>query len=274
MPVKSEVLELVTDGVENLESWRKTSVKRQYFAVIVMDLLAFSYGASCGWTSASIPILKSEETPFETGPISTNEASWIASGICVGGFVGNLIIGWVIIDIQIELDNCELKALIIFKLSTRIGQKLALCVVSIPQILGWLLIYYATNPLLLIVSRVLSGLAGGGVYAIIPGYISEISDDEVRGTLGSTLVFACNLGLFCAFVFGEYLQYLTIPWFMVSVTLIFLVLFRRVPDSAVFLAKRNLYEVSFWRVEIFSKNKNCILYLGSGTISDILQEHQ
>lgn len=93
--MKSETLHLAPGGVENLEIWKKTSVRRQYFAVIVMDLLAFSYGASCGWTSAAIPILKSAETPFESGPISTNDASWIASGICLGGFFGNLLIGWV-----------------------------------------------------------------------------------------------------------------------------------------------------------------------------------
>lgn len=90
-----EKLHLATESSDKLRTWKKSSAKRQYFAVIVMDLLSFSYGASCGWTSASIPILKSDETPFESGPITTNEASWIASGICLGGFAGNLMIGWV-----------------------------------------------------------------------------------------------------------------------------------------------------------------------------------
>lgn len=63
--------------------------------ILFQDLLAFSYGASCGWPSASIPILKSDDTPLESGPITASEASWIASGICLGGFVGNLVIGWV-----------------------------------------------------------------------------------------------------------------------------------------------------------------------------------
>lgn len=108
---------------------------------------------------------------------------------------------------------------------------------------GWLLIYYAKTPFYLILSRVVSGLAGGGLYAIIPGYISEIADDKIRGTLGSTLVFACNLGLFVAYVFGEYVEYLTIPWLMVPATLAFLLLFARVPDSPTFLAKRKLFGV-------------------------------
>ena len=92
---KFETFHLASDGAENLETCKKSSVRHQYFAVLVMDLLSFSYGSSCGWPSASIPILKSDETPFESGPITTNDASWIASGICIGGFFGNLFFGWV-----------------------------------------------------------------------------------------------------------------------------------------------------------------------------------
>lgn len=84
----------------------------------------------------------------------------------------------------------------------------------------------------------------GGLYAIIPTYISEISDDRVRGTLGSTVVFACNLGLFFAYVCGEYVDYLTIPWLMIPGTLVFIVCFIKVPDSPTFFAKRNLIDVS------------------------------
>lgn len=93
--VRSEFPQFSPEIDEKVESYKKSSVKRQYFATVVMDLLAFSYGATCGWTSSSIPILKSDDTPLETGPISTADASWISSGICIGGFFGNLLIGWV-----------------------------------------------------------------------------------------------------------------------------------------------------------------------------------
>lgn len=81
------------------------------------------------------------------------------------------------------------------------------------------------------------------MYCIIPVYISEISDDRVRGTFGSTVVFACNSGLFMAYVFGEYVEYSMIPWLMVPVTLAFLTMFVNVPDSPTFLARKNLFEV-------------------------------
>lgn len=136
-------------------------------------------------------------------------------------------------------------------MATKIGQKISLCIVALPQIFGWLMIYYATNPYYLIASRILSGFSGGGAFAIIPSYISEISDAEVRGTFGSTFVFSGNLGVFVAYVLGEYVDYLVIPWLMIPSSLLFLVFFLQVPNSPTYLAKKNLHEVE--------ENNNCAL---------------
>jgi hypothetical protein len=94
MVEKTEFLRLATD-FDEVKTAKKSSLRRQYFAALAMDLLGFSYGASCGWTSASVPFLMSEDTPLDSGPMTMYDASWIASSICMGGFVGNLFIGWV-----------------------------------------------------------------------------------------------------------------------------------------------------------------------------------
>lgn len=91
---KSEFLRFEPERNE-VEVVKKSSVKRQYFCTLAMDLLGFSYGASCGWLSASVPLLMSDNTPLDSGPVTMNDAAWIASSICLGGFVGNLFIGWV-----------------------------------------------------------------------------------------------------------------------------------------------------------------------------------
>lgn len=41
---------------------------------------------NCGWTSPSILILTGDESPLPSGKISMEEASWIASLSCFGGF--------------------------------------------------------------------------------------------------------------------------------------------------------------------------------------------
>jgi hypothetical protein len=92
---KTEFTRLALEEDEHQVVKKRNSVRRQYLVTLTLDLLAFSFGASCGWTSASIPLLRSEESPLDSGAISLNDASWIASGICVGGFAGNLLVGWV-----------------------------------------------------------------------------------------------------------------------------------------------------------------------------------
>lgn len=52
--------------------------------------------------------------------------------------------------------------------------------IAIPQIISWILIIFAQNMLYILMSRFLGGLSGGGLYIIIPLFISEISDDRFR----------------------------------------------------------------------------------------------
>lgn len=93
------------------------------------------------------------------------------------------------------------------------------------------------------------GLLGGGVFAVVPSYISEISDDHVRGRLGSFLVFFCNSGLLVAYVFGDYADYYTLPWLLMPPLLAFMIFFALVPDSPQSLLKRGYIDVS-----VFSYN--------------------
>lgn len=126
----------------------------------------------------------------------------------------------------------------------RSSQKITLVTVAIHQIFGWLLIYYATSPMYLIIARILAGIGAGGFYAVTPSFVSDIANDNLRGTLGSTVVFSANLGMCVSFVFGAYIDYLTIPWLMLPPTFIFLAFFLKFPDTPTFLAKRKQLDVS------------------------------
>lgn len=93
--VKAEFEQFTSVASNKAIMLKKSSVRRQYFATFAMNLLVFSYGASCGWTSAAFQVLEDDSSPLASGPISSTDASWIASGICIGGLVGNFVIGWV-----------------------------------------------------------------------------------------------------------------------------------------------------------------------------------
>lgn len=126
----------------------------------------------------------------------------------------------------------------------RIGRKISICITAIPQAIAWFLIFYVPDLNVLIFSRFLSGLAGGGIFVIVPVYIAEISEDRVRGLLGSTLVFCCNMGLFSAYVFGTYFSYSTVPLIFIPFSILFLVCFLSVPETPLYLMKQNKFKVN------------------------------
>lgn len=99
----------------------------------------------------------------------------------------------------------------------------------------------------------LAGLAGGGVFVLFPLYVAEISEDKIRGTLGSTLILSCNFGLLLSYILGNYLSYFVIPMICMAFPVIFLIGFYFMPDTPVFLAGNNQFEVSF--IKICRRNK-------------------
>lgn len=88
------------------------------------------------------------------------------------------------------------------------------------------------------------GLMGGGVYAVIPNYISEISDNKIRGKLGSFVVLACNIGIVYAYVCGGYFEFRTVAWLHIPPSIAFMILFARVADSPSYFIKRGFISVS------------------------------
>lgn len=60
----------------------------------------------------------------------------------------------------------------------RVGRKISICITALPQAIAWFLIFYIPDLNVLIFSRFMSGLAGGGIFVIVPVYIAEISEDR------------------------------------------------------------------------------------------------
>ena len=75
---------------------------------------------------------------------------------CVGGLIGSLCYGYI----------CE-----------RIGRIRSMQTLAIPQIISYLLIAFAQNSSMILLSRIFVGISAGGIYICIPLFVSEISDD-------------------------------------------------------------------------------------------------
>lgn len=80
-------------------------------------MLTVCEGIGVGWASPTINLLTSDDTPLPSGKIDMDEASWIASLLCVGGLIGNVLFGFIAnkfgrkkpllaISIPIVVSNC------------------------------------------------------------------------------------------------------------------------------------------------------------------------
>lgn len=67
---------------------------------------------------------------------------------------------------------------------------------------------------------------------------------RIRGMLGSTLVFSCNLGILLMYILGSCLAYATIPWILLVFPVVFLAGFLLIPDTPFYLMRKNDFVVS------------------------------
>ena len=123
--------------------------------------------------------------------------------------------------------GCLIGALFTGNFTERYGRKKVMVTTAVLYIISALGCALAESATLLIVFRVLSGLAVGGTSVVAPMYISEIAPAKNRGRLVSFNQFAITIGIVLAYIF----DYLLIglgenAWrYMLSVPAVFGVLY-------------------------------------------------
>ncbi|KAL4708553.1 hypothetical protein ACJJTC_014161 [Scirpophaga incertulas] len=160
---------------------------RQYLVVITVNLNVLSVGLSLGWPSPMLVKLRSEDTVLKS-PITEEQGSWIVSiGFLVGPFA-NL-----------------LPALLLDK----IGRKSCVLLVSVPKIIGAVLLTLATEYWMLLLGRLLANTSDLLMFTIVPLYAMEIASDAIRGSLATILQIVCSLGIVVMLSIGPFASYLT-----------------------------------------------------------------
>ncbi|VVC99981.1 unnamed protein product [Leptidea sinapis] len=177
-------------------------------------LPVFSYGTAVGWISPMGPRLMSKDTPARE-PVHQDVVSWMASVVYIVGVPAVFIFGYIV-------DN--------------FGRKVALMLTSLSMAL------YSTETWALITARAIIGLGVSGSYVVTPLYIKEISEDSIRGTLGSLVVLSQNFGNLVVYIIGEYLSYQATLWICLSVPLIHLLVFAAMPETPSYLLKTGKVE--------------------------------
>lgn len=128
------------------------------------NLVLLAHGTVAGWLSPALSVLLTEETPLTTGPLSNHEVSWLGGISSLGSIFGTFIFGF---------------------LASYLGCKRAMSYLALPAISFWLLVFFGDTLMKLMTGRFIMGLTAGGIQSGIIIYISEISNDNIRGRLGS-----------------------------------------------------------------------------------------
>ncbi|XP_070507757.1 facilitated trehalose transporter Tret1-like [Chironomus tepperi] len=202
---------------ERFRSKETTNInaKNQVYAALSVNILATSVGASIGWVSPSISFLQSQETTLDR-TLNSDELSWLGGLLPLGALIGTFLFAW---------------------LSEKYGRFWILWLTAFPQIISWLCIIYATHVEHLYIARVLAGLCMGGTFALIPVYISEISNSNIRGTLNSFFLLSINFGTLLIFIIGNYLSYNLISRVNIILPVLFAIIFLFFPETPYYLLK-------------------------------------
>lgn len=174
-----------------------------------------------GWSSpVMVKITQPNNTDYSF-PVSVTEGDWISSIINLGAAAICFPIG-LIMD--------------------AIGRKKTMLALVIPFTLGWLLITFGTSVGMLIAGRFIIGVAGGAFCVTAPAYNSEISQDSIRGTLGSFFQLMITVGILFAYVVGSYTEVFVFNILCTCIPIVFGLIFFFMPESPSFLVVKNRYD--------------------------------
>lgn len=186
------------------------------------------------------------------------EASWIASILAIGCLMGNLPYGFAM---------------------NRFGRKWPLICLAMPMIGSWFLIIFAQRVTHLYIARLIVGIVCGGILMNVPVYIVEIANHEyeiwlifffhlikcmlyiwqisfanaqivyvfsfsIRGILSSVVPVGSNSGVLLAYVLGNYSNYIVTPIFAIISMALFAIVFSFLPETPIFLVKKNRISVN------------------------------
>ncbi|MDN5679609.1 MAG: sugar porter family MFS transporter [Ewingella sp.] len=186
-----------------------------FFVCFLAALAGLLFGLDIGVIAGALPFISHE---FQ---ITSHQQEWVVSSMMFGAAVGAIGSGW---------------------LNFRLGRKFSLMIGAVLFVVGSLCSAFAPNTEVLIVARVLLGLAVGIASYTAPIYLSEIAPEKIRGSMISMYQLMITIGILAAYLSDTAFSYtgawrwmlgvITIPALLLLIGVFFL------PDSPRWLAAR------------------------------------
>lgn len=150
------------------------------FVSIAAAVAGLLFGLDIGVIAGALPFITDHFT------LSSRLQEWVVSSMMLGAAIGALFNGW---------------------LSFRLGRKYSLMVGAILFVAGSIGSAFAANVEILLLSRVLLGVAVGIASYTAPLYLSEMASENVRGKMISMYQLMVTLGIVLAFLSDTYFSY-------------------------------------------------------------------
>lgn len=171
-----------------------------------------------GWNSPSIPKLRAPDSPV---PLTGDEASWV---------------------IVIAVVGAVLFAYPAAYIMDRYGRKITLLIGVIPMLTGWLLIGLANSLWMLLVARIIFGIAYACTFMVTPIYLGEIASPKIRGYSITIMFVMGQLGILFMFAVAPYLPISTMAWISMAPSVLFFSTFIWMPKSPYYLLGKDKRE--------------------------------
>lgn len=171
-------------------------------------------GTVLGWTGNISEELKDEK--YNDIKITNFHLKWIGSCATLGAMIMCFPTGII----------CE-----------KIGRRLALLLLTVPLVGGWLFIIFANCVMMIYIGRFITGMALGAFLVVAPLYTSEIAEKGIRGGLvtRSSLI---SLGVLVAFLISYLVNPKLYTIIIAILPLLFATVFLFQPESPVYDVKK------------------------------------
>jgi MFS family permease len=117
----------------------------------------------------------------------------------------------------------------------KFGRKWTMLGLVLPFIIGWALVIWAQNFVMLLIGRFVIGLAGGAFCVSAPQYSAEIAEKEIRGIVGTFFQLLIIAGILFAYIIGAFLSVFWASVIGGVIPLVFAAIFFFMPESPVYL---------------------------------------
>jgi len=200
-----------------------TSRRGQFLATFCATIGSFGLGTVLSWPAPTLPQLSAQTCSGDCEGLlilSVEQQSWVAALLNFGAFTAGPVAGI---------------------LMPRYGKKWTMMLLSLPILVGWFFLIFAINVEMLYVGRFLTGFSGA-FSMLAPGYIAEICEVEIRGSLASFMQVMTMMGLLFTYTIGTFLPWRHLSAVCSVVPIIVVACLSFIPRSPSFLLSRGWKE--------------------------------